>query len=443
MKKQGNIALEVNSEIIKGPRGLSIQSMRYKETLSNGDNIYEVIREDNAILGEITVKKGAQGIQGIQGKIGRGITEIKKIEKIGKTNNWEIRYTDETSDYISVQDGDSAFEVAVENGFTWEWTGEGDEPEDYGEKEWLKNLIGPAGDKGDQGEQGIGISNIVFKEDLPNGDKVYTITLENSNNYDFISPMGPKGEVPDLSEKMDKYQMRYDIRDYDDLITDGFYILTGSASSSPSINAPYGDSALVQVWSHGEYIYQNAVSYYNVELQFTRCFQKGRKNTKWERIVNTASYSLICPYSIGDIMFTASNQNPAVKWLGTTWAKIEGRFLFGTGSGYNLGVTGGAANIALNVANIPSHNHSATQSVHAHTQPAHSHIITSYEGGGKPGVSNYNSGYNALGTQATSGAGGDNTGSAQPTVTVGYTGSGSAFSIMPPYLVVNIWKRLS
>ncbi len=142
MKKQGNIALEIKSEIIKGPRGLSIQSLKYKETLPNGDNIYEVIREDNVILGEITAKKGAQGIQGVQGKIGRGIVEVKKVEKIGKTNNWEIKYTDETSDYISIQDGDSAFEVAVENGFTWEWTGEGEEPEDYGEKEWLKSLIG-------------------------------------------------------------------------------------------------------------------------------------------------------------------------------------------------------------------------------------------------------------------------------------------------------------
>lgn len=432
--KKGNIALEINTEVIEGPRGLSIKEIKYKETLPNGNNVYQVILENNAFIGELECKKGDKGNTGEKGDTGKGILSVIKKYKLGIMNYFEIQYTDGSTSQFAIEDGENAYDIAIKNGY------EGTE------EEWLLSLVGssgPQGEKGEQGVEGIGISEISFKEDLSNGDKVYTITLANGKTYDFTTPMGPKGEVPDLSEKMDKYQMRYDIRDYDDLITDGFYILTGSASSSPSINAPYGDSALVQVWSHGEYIYQNAVSYYNVELQFTRCFQKGRKNTKWERIVNTASYSLICPYSIGDIMFTASNQNPAVKWVGTTWAKIEGRFLFGTGSGYNLGVTGGAANITLNVANIPSHNHSATQSVHAHTQPAHSHIVTSYEGGGKPGVSNYNSGYNALGTQATSGAGGDNTGSAQPTVTVGYTGSGSAFSIMPPYLVVNIWKRLS
>lgn len=150
-----------------------------------------------------------------------------------------------------------------------------------------------------------------------------------------------------------------------------------------------------------------------------------------------------CPFPVNSIFLSLDNSNPATIWLGTTWQKQEGRFLLGSNSSYPLGSTGGSSTTTLSKANLPAHNHSATQSAHAHTQPTHTHVITSYEGGGRPGVSNYNAGWNAVGTQATSSAGGENTGSAQPTITIGNTGSGTPFNNMPPYLVVNIWKRLT
>lgn len=139
---KNGIVLKTSAEVVRGPRGLSIKELRFKETLENGNNIYEVILENDVVIGEIETKKGDKGNTGEKGDTGRGIVEVKKVEKIGKANNWEIKYTDGTSDFISVLDGDTAFEVAVDNGFNWEWTGEGEEPEDYGEKEWLKSLIG-------------------------------------------------------------------------------------------------------------------------------------------------------------------------------------------------------------------------------------------------------------------------------------------------------------
>ena len=85
---------------------------------------------------------------------------------------------------------------------------------------------------------------------------------------------------------MDKYKdVTSIISDYDDIIEDGFYIARGSERET--INAPFHGAALVQVWNCGGFVYQNAVSYYNVQSQFTRCFKKGIKNTKWEKIVNT------------------------------------------------------------------------------------------------------------------------------------------------------------
>lgn len=139
-----------------------------------------------------------------------------------------------------------------------------------------------------------------------------------------------------------------------------------------------------------------------------------------------------------------SNDNPATTWLGTTWQKQESRFLLGSSSSYGLGTTGGASTVKLTIANLPSHTHSATTAAHTHTQPAHTHKIKGYnneqaDGPNLAGAGGWETTKNAI----TESAGGETTGSASPVTSIGATGSGTAFSIMPPYLVVNIWKRLS
>ena len=132
-------------------------------------------------------------------------------------------------------------------------------------------------------------------------------------------------------------------------------------------------------------------------------------------------------------------------WLGTTWQKQEGRFLLGSSSAYSLGSTGGASTVKLTTDHLPAHTHSATTASHTHTQPAHIHPVNQCLNG------NWGAG-NGFGRRApggpdgtypTNSAGGETTGSASPVTSIGSTGKGTAFSIMPPYLVVNIWKRLS
>lgn len=151
------------------------------------------------------------------------------------------------------------------------------------------------------------------------------------------------------------------------------------------------------------------------------------------------------------MFLSLGSENPSTLWLGTTWAKQEGRFLLGSSSSYSLGSTGGASTGTLSVANLPSHTHSATTAAHTHTQPSHQHKIgvetragastfantTRYLQGGE-----YKYTRQDVVTPCLS-AGGDTTGSASPTTSIGATGSGAAFSIMPPYLTINIWKRLS
>lgn len=101
---------------------------------------------------------------------------------------------------------------------------------------------------------------------------------------------------------------------------------------------------------------------------------------------------------------------------------------------------------------MPSHTHSASQSAHTHSQPTHTHLLHV----AASSDTNAEISVNGVQTDATikgnvdlnssnyaRASGGDTTGSATPSISIGATGSGTAFSILPPYLVVNIWKRLS
>lgn len=122
----------------------------------------------------------------------------------------------------------------------------------------------------------------------------------------------------------------------------------------------------------------------------------------------------------------------------------------GSSSSYSLGATGGASTVQLAVANLPNHTHSASQSAHTHSQPTHRHSFYGIKNNGSNivGDGNYTVPY-YTGTKYSSASdtlslsGGDTTGSSAPSISIGSTGSGTAFSIMPPYLVINIWKRLS
>lgn len=152
-----------------------------------------------------------------------------------------------------------------------------------------------------------------------------------------------------------------------------------------------------------------------------------------------------CPFPVNSLYLSLGSENPSTLWLGTTWQKQEGRFLLGSSSSYALGSTGGASTIKLAIANLPSHTHSASTAAHTHTQPTHTHTVTTLYDLADGNKGGWTSGNNDVAekTSITSASGGNTTGSASPVTSIGSTGNGTAFSIMPPYLVVNIWKRLS
>ncbi len=195
-----------------------------------------------------------------------------------------------------------------------------------------------------------------------------------------------------------------------------------------------------------------------------------------------------CPIRVDQYFITEEIGNPAAVWPGTTWEKLEERVLIGAGGSFQLKSEGGAASMALALANIPRHTHSfsATTSTagahshtvnshrhkvdnHSHTQPAHTHnlkLATSGDDGGTNSATAVRSdqNYQTIRTMSTNNiaisSGGDTTGGATPytdyqspgtnstgnhphTVsgTTGSTGSGSSFNILNPYKAVNIWRR--
>lgn len=136
--------------------------------------------------------------------------------------------------------------------------------------------------------------------------------------------------------------------------------------------------------------------------QSQRGLMTAQDKVKLDTLVN-----LLVP--VGVILTFASNINPNNIYAGTTWEKIEGKFLLGSSNDYALGDTGGEATHTLTVDEMPSHNHG----LKGYTSFGQG-TGSSFKLYGADGSANY---------------------------TTNNTGGGQAHNNMPPYEVVNYWKR--
>lgn len=130
-------------------------------------------------------------------------------------------------------------------------------------------------------------------------------------------------------------------------------------------------------------------------------------------------------YPVGSIYMSVNSVNPSTLF-GGTWEQIEDKFLLASGTSYSNGSTGGSATVTLTEDQMP---------VHTHIQNAHSHTIGSlvrYTITGK-GVAAVGDGYGNSNNYKTG----------STTATNKNTGGGQAHNNMPPYLVVNVWKRIA
>lgn len=130
-------------------------------------------------------------------------------------------------------------------------------------------------------------------------------------------------------------------------------------------------------------------------------------DTSWKNI-----FDLI--YPIDSIYISLGSTNPEVLF-GGTWAQISGRFLLASGGGYSLGDYAGEATHTLTIEEMPSHNHTLIWASSSQFGDSYARLVSS----NIPDVS----------SQVTNDS-------------MYSTGGSQPHNNMPPYLVVNMWRRI-
>lgn len=198
-------------------------------------------------------------------------------------------------------------------------------------------------------------------------------------------------------------------------------------------------------------------------------------------------------YPVGSIYMNISNINPE-NLFGGTWIQLKDTMLLGVGDTYSENSTGGAATHTLITDELPSHSHTFTgssatsgnQSVgHTHTYTdyyatttgstaistaqlaSHRHSLYGASGATDFPITNYgtwqqtttqwststwisdtgsdnghtHTGANTSTSRTSDGISANHTHSFTAAGSIGNTGGGKSFSILPPYTTVYIWKR--
>lgn len=161
-------------------------------------------------------------------------------------------------------------------------------------------------------------------------------------------------------------------------------------------------------------------------------------------------------YPVGAYYISSVSTSPATLF-GGTWVRVQNRMIIAAGSSYTAGNTGGSSTKTLTVNNIPSHNHSCS------TTGSHTHARGTMDITGRIGNVDETSS-SSTGAFYRSGSSGkleNQDGEADPNVyfkaslawsgettsngshkhEIGNTGKGTAFDIMPPYIVAYVWRR--
>ncbi len=149
--------------------------------------------------------------------------------------------------------------------------------------------------------------------------------------------------------------------------------------------------------------------------------------TDYERIKREYDLSLLQKnrlmdkvWPVGSIYMSLDAIDPSVRF-GGVWERIENAFLLAAGDRHPAGESGGAETVTLTQAQMPKHTH-------VHNDYIQGYVNTNY----RDGIDTYASPTQEL-------AGGDRQALQGGTSSAG---GDQPHNNMPPYLAVNVWKRI-
>ena len=179
----------------------------------------------------------------------------------------------------------------------------------------------------------------------------------------------------------------------------------------------------------------------NATLTGTPVAPTAASGTNTTQIATTAfvTTGLQAAYPVGSIYMSTVSTNPNTLFGFGTWVTFgSGRVLISQDGTYSAGSTGGAATATLSTTNLPSHTHTFSGTTGA-TDLSHTHT---YGSGNNYGSGSANA-FDARNTNSftTSGASANMNHTHSFSGTTDGTGSGTAFSIVQPYIAVYMWNR--
>ena len=184
-------------------------------------------------------------------------------------------------------------------------------------------------------------------------------------------------------------------------------------------------------------------------------------SSKTENLINTSLAQLLDRlYPVGCVVMSfndMTNEQVVARYGGTTWERIQDRYLVAAGSNHTVNTTGGSSTVTLTTDNLPSHSHSYVNTIVGSTtlttsqMPSHTHtpynsgtekrIVSSGTGYGSANISVGGGGFASTTLNSTGGGGSHTHPDTSQSKTTGTTGSGTAFSIEPPYIAIYMWRR--